>query len=375
MKISAMLEREDFYLILERTLAEHKDKIGIDDGKIKVGAVSRKDKLFVNTRLNAILAKHPSEAVEDYLKTEYHISGSLPRRLIVKAYLWTSTFFVPPFAQKSIRVNFKNHVVISNVLIYPCNKKIRLFDFNEGVVYTMLKDGFPSLYIDRETAFRLIRTEPFVPRIDQHYKGFYSERIINGKPLARINDKNLVDECKKKALQYILSMTDEADRIRVADYINVIKENCLDQLRQKSSFKESDFVKSIFETILSVNSDEEITLVTSHGDLQPGNIWIRDDGQIVIIDWETVKKRSRYYDYVALYFGLRKKNSYQRVIGQIMCSNEIQRMVDTCSLETITKVVLAEELAYQTEELISFPDNIGVKEYLQVLNEYKTIVL
>ena len=370
-----MLEREDFYPILEQTLAQYKEKIGVAGGEIKVRPVNNTDKLYVNVRLNAILAKNPSKTVRDYLKTEYRVSGSLVRRLMVKAYLWTSTHFVPTLAQKSIHISFGENTKISNILIYPCNKKIRMFDFTKGVVYTMLKKGFPSLYIDRETSFRLTRKEQFVPRIEQYSNGFYSESIIKGIPLARLYDEDVVKECKRKALQYVASMTDEDDRISVSDYINGIKANCLEQLHMKHSFVDSDLVEDIFDSLLNVDITEEISLVMSHGDFQPGNIWLSEDKQIVIIDWETVKKRSRYYDFVALYFDLRKKNSYQRVVEQIMSSNEIKGMGDTCSSETIAKVVLAEELAYQTEELISFPDNIGVKEYLQVLNEYKTIVL
>ena len=34
---------------------------------------------------------------------------------------------------------------------------------------------------------------------------------------------------------------------------------------------------------------------------------------------------------------------------------------------------MAEELAYQTEELISFPGEIGIKEYIKVLDTLKTL--
>ena len=35
--------------------------------------------------------------------------------------------------------------------------------------------------------------------------------------------------------------------------------------------------------------------------------------------------------------------------------------------------LMAEELAYQTEELISFPGEIGAKEYEAFINQIKTV--
>lgn len=375
MKITEMLKREDFYPILEQTLALYGEKIGIAESDLGVRNVNWRDSLYINVHLNALLSAHPSRSVKHYLYAEYNVSGPFMRRMIVKTYLWAATHFIPLFAQKSVRIAFRDNPDISNILIYPCNKKIRWFDFKKGIVFTFLKYGFPSLYIDREISFRLSRKESFVPRICQYGKGFYSERIICGKPLARIHDESHIELCKREALRCVVSMTDESKKIAVSEYIESIKENCLEQLRQKPSFIESDFVRDIFETVLHVNSDEEITLVMSHGDLQPGNIWVGKDNQIMVIDWETVKMRSCYYDFVALFYDLRKKRSYQRVAKLIASSNEIERVGDTCSLETIIKIVFAEELAYQTEELISFPGEIGINGYLQVLSEIKDMEL
>ena len=44
-----------------------------------------------------------------------------------------------------------------------------------------------------------------------------------------------------------------------------------------------------------------------------------------------------------------------------------------CSPESVAKIVMAEELAYQTEELISFPGEIGIKDYYKVIETFKTL--
>jgi hypothetical protein len=46
-----------------------------------------------------------------------------------------------------------------------------------------------------------------------------------------------------------------------------------------------------------------------------------------------------------------------------------------CSPTTVAKIVMTEELAYQTEELISFPDTIGMKEFKSVLETFKTLTI
>lgn len=46
-----------------------------------------------------------------------------------------------------------------------------------------------------------------------------------------------------------------------------------------------------------------------------------------------------------------------------------------CSIETVARIVLAEELVYQTEELISFPQDIGINKYTYILNKYTKLKL
>jgi len=374
MKISEMLEREDFYTILEQTLSNHRHVIHATDAPIKVVPVGVGCSMFVNSRLNAILSIHPSKAVKDYLKTEYNVSGSLQRRLAVKGYLWTSINFINKFAHKGIEVQFDKGANQDDILIYPCNKKIRLFDFNKGIVYSMLKFNFPSLYIDREIEFRLTHKESFIPQIEKTGNDYYSEKIINGVPLARINDLSFAESCKEKAYKLLMQLTKTDEIVNAQQYINSLKWNCLDQLKRKKIFLDSSIIDCIYDSLLTVEPTEQISLVISHGDLQPGNIWWDEDRkQIVIIDWETVKKRSRFYDHAALYYNLRREGTKQQVIERIKNSSHIASYTPQCSPISIAKIVMAEELAYQTEELISFPGEIGIKEYNQVIEQFKTL--
>lgn len=147
-------------------------------------------------------------------------------------------------------------------------------------------------------------------------------------------------------------------------------------LKQKPSFKDAAIVTCIFDSLFEVQPNEKLSLVISHGDFQPGNIWWdKDREQIVIIDWETVKLRSRFYDHAALYYNLRREGTEQQVIDSLKASSHIKAFTPMCSPSSVAKIVMAEELAYQTEELISFPGEIGIKEYNKVLDTFKTLKL
>lgn len=374
MKISAMLEREDFYSILQKTLEKNAACLGITSKHIQMGKGKKGRTLFINPKLNAILSASPAPAVIDFLKTEYNVGGSIYRQIAVKAYLWMATTFVRRFSHSSITFSYRHN--LNNLLIYPCNKKIRLFDFEQSIVYTVLKDGFPDTYIKRETAFRMERANDFIPGILEAKSHIYSEHIIQGRPLARINDTSFVEDCKKKAYELVLHLSTQKKIINAKDYIRRLALECKKALLQKPIYKDEKIVQKVFEYIASEMPNETIPLLLSHGDLQPGNIWMDDQrDRLVIIDWETVKERSPFYDYAALYWDLRKDKNMQRLYELVLSKSQQLSLKYQCAEKTIALTVLAEELAYQTEELESFPENIGIKEYEQVIDQYTHLKL
>ncbi len=366
-----MLKREDFYDILPKTLNKYADFLGIESGSVMVIDKGKKATLYVNENLNAIISPKPSRNVREYLKTEYSVGGSILRRMMVRAYLTASVSLVKDFSQKGL--SFKSELQLKDVLIYPCNKKIRLFDFASGAVHTVLKDGFPDNYIKRETAFRNATNASFVPKITRCGEGCYSEKIIcDGKPLARIHDTAYVEAKKKESLALLQSLTAKEERIGAKDYLDQLKARCLTMLGGKKGFQKGEGVKALFEKLQSGIEDCEINLVTSHGDFQPGNIWIDADGKVVIIDWETVKLRSPYYDYSALYCQLRNSGGLLYFCNRVLSNLHLSTMKDI-PVETVLRVILAEELEYQTEELLSFPSVMGIEFYERCINELTAI--
>lgn len=372
MKIPEMLQREDFYDILPKTLNKHAAFLGIAEGSVAVIEKGRRADLYVNERLNAIVSEKPSKDVKEYLYTEYSVGGGFLRRSAVATYLWAGTTLVRSLSQRGIVL--QSDLPLHDVLIYPCNKKIRLFDFSSGMVHTVLKDGYPDDYLKREVAFRQEMMSGFVPGVVKSSDGCYTECIIrNGKPLARIRDLIYVEKKKKESLDLLLSLTNTKEYTSSLDYITYLKARCLDLVSRKKGFDNALNVISAFDKLLATTQDCEFELVTSHGDFQPGNIWIDTNGRILIIDWETVKKRSPYYDYAALYCQLRNHGGLHNLCNRIS-ADQYMSSVKGIPVESIVNVILAEELEYQTEELLSLPNVVGLNQYNTFISELNTLL-
>lgn len=372
MKISEMLAREDFYSILPQTLNHYADFLGIEPGSVAVVGKGADAKLFVNEKLNAIIASKPSKQVKNYLRTEYTVGGNPLRKLAVAAYLTAAMTFVKSNAQRGLKIGFAQKT--DDILIYPCNKKIRLFDFKEGVVHTVLKEGFPDIYIKRETEFRLKNNAAFIPKITRNGDGCYSETIIrNGRPLARIQDAAFVEKKKSESLRLLTTLTVQPRKVDAKIYLLALKDRCLWMLAAKEGFNANERVAALFDGWLSKIQDCTVDLVVSHGDFQPGNIWIDESGKIVIIDWETVKERTPFYDYAALYCSLRNHGGLNNLCRRIRTDNHLST-IEGCPVDTVLALILAEELEYQTEELISFPGTMGIEMFMNRIIEFETII-
>lgn len=373
MKIYEMQQREDFYDLLPRTLNKYASFLGIEQGSVAVMDKGCVADLYVNEKLNAIISAKPSQNVKDYLRTEYAVNGSAVKKMMVNAYLTLSTAMVKRFSQRGLLL--ESSLPINDVLIYPCNRKIRLFDFASGLVYTVLKDGMPDIYINHEIKFRLNTDAPFVPKITNCGEGCYSEQIIkNGRPLARIQDESFVEEKKGESLDLLLSLTGDRERLSAKEYLYQIKERCMTMLRAKEGFDNESIVSGIFDKLNDSLHECEMELVISHGDFQPGNIWIDANGKIVIIDWETVKKRSPFYDYATLYCRLRNHGGLQHLCTRIK-ENEHLSTIYNCPVSSVLRIILAEELEFRTEELLNFPGTMGTDIYNDFITDLKSINL
>lgn len=341
MKISQMLEREDFYTINEETL---KSFFGANDKSREI--------LYIYPRLNAIVSKKPSKKIVEYLLCEYSVRGSRVKQIAVRAYVLCCMKSFGILSSKKCSIPKKN---CSDLLIYPCNKKYRIFDFEQNTVAVIGKYGFDNSDLQHEIEFRKRDDLPdFVLGFLSFNENGYKEKIIDGRPLARISENFEMFRCRAYKLlqQYGLSKQKE---ISSKEYVATLKIEILRLLNQKESNKNK--VEKLVKLLTSLIPEEgKVMLTFSHGDLQPGNIWIENGTEkIYIIDWESWGMRSTWYDKATLFQKLRP--------------GDIQEYLSGRELDLESVVVLLEDLVFHLHELNSLPANFGEEQFEKYCDE------
>ena len=347
MKISYMLKREDFYDINEKTLKNY-----YSDCKTE-------KRLYIYPELNAIVVSRPSRAVKRYLYTEYRVSGSFIKRLAVRAYAFVMLNSFGLFAARSIKLPTSAG---RNTLIYPCNKKYRIFDFDKNTVSVIPKVGFPVGDLKNEIDFRKSSDAEFVPSLISYTDNGYTEKIIDGYPVARAarREAELSDRAFSVWESYSARSRSTVDRGRYAGELLSETGMLLGELEASNKSVDSKRVLSLAEKL----SDEisaytgSVTLSLSHGDLQSGNVWVENGtDKIYIIDWESYGKRSAEYDKATLYGGIRRSDKF---------ADYVKVKDDTHA------TVLLEDLIFRLKELKSLPENFGAedfKRYVEILED------
>lgn len=345
MKISYMLKREDFYQINQKTLNQYYH----DKGKSR--------KLYIYPELNAIVTARPSSQVKNYLYTEFKVKGKILKKLLVFLYARTFINSKGLLSSKScvIHGDFSD-----DCLIYPCNKKIRIFDFAQGTVRVVPKHGFPDDDIKREIKFRTSQSAAFIPEILSYSENEYCETIIDGYPLARAQKEYFeLKETAWKIWQEYAAPTVES--VFSKDYAVLLHSQFVQQTeRAKAKLKTINWEaltgleNSVYQSISA--EDAVIQIGLSHGDLQPGNIWIENRTQkIFIIDWEAYGTRSIWYDECTLNCKIRMSAKLQ----------EFARGKDFKH-----NIVLYEDLIFRLTELNNMPLNYNSESF----NEYIAVV-
>lgn len=346
MKISYMLKRESFYEINEKTLGAYYHGQG------------KQKKLYIYPELNAIVTARPSKKVKKYLYTEYRVSGSLLRRIAVRLYAGVMLNSCGLFASKKIKINTSAD---KNTLIYPCNKKYRIFDFENNTVSVTPKYGFPTGDLDNEIAFRSQNDADFIPKLALFSDNGYTEAIIDGYPIARAGERQaeLCDRAYNIWKSYIGGSLEKIPSVRYAQILEDELSSIINKLTELKKDVDIFLLRSVMDSVLSDlrANDCEIEVGLSHGDLQSGNIWVeRGTDKIYIIDWESYGKRSVYYDKAALYDNIRKKEGVRLYMKE---------------RDTVHSTVLAEDIIFRTKELLNLPENFGTDAVNEFLFELK----
>jgi len=379
MTISDLQRRENFYEINNKTLEKYFSEINRITHRVKICGGSptystNKSYFFVYPRINAIVTRDSSREVREYIYKECSNNPNLLKRFAI--YLYTRLLLKSKgkFLDKCISIEPKTKDE-NSLLIFPGNKKIKIFNFKKNYIDNIIKESFNDYCFKRELDFRLNNTKyDFVLGIERYSNRWYREKIIDGVSLPRISDKNkhkLFKENVNKLLDLLQKDTEK--EIEMGEYINIlvsrIKEEShkLEDKSEKFNFerKLEKFVMFLVDMI--ANKKDIILLSLSHGDMQEGNVIIRRvDDKIFIVDWETWDERTIWYDKLMFNCNLRNNYKFEGNLRKylfnykdIICEGRDNIFTaDLNRRKAIAIIFILEDLLWQIEESNNFPGEI-----------------
>lgn len=377
MKIKELRQREAFDEILVATLTDYY----VSASNESSSTLDKRD-FYIYPFLNVLVRPKPDKRVKQYILREYTVNGATFRNLFAKLYIDMALNFPGLFTGvKKMRLPVHDGDKLSAQMIFPCNKKIRIFDFEKGEVAVLNKQGFPTESIDTEIKFRKENKSVHVPRILRGSSAAYVEHIIKGVPLARM-DRSTSEflTLRKKALHIVQeSLVKERESIGLNQYVGWMQaemERTIMKLKERFPALAEAF-QSCFQRLSKQLKDSQrpLSLLLSHGDLHPGNVWIEQGSQkIVIIDWETVSKRSVWYDRFTLFGPLRDVGGIEGLLQGKYDLEAMDLIGDHQGFthNEILSLVLLEDMKFRVDDYTALPGEMGrddLNDYLTGLNQ------
>ncbi|PQD96175.1 hypothetical protein CYL18_06125 [Pradoshia eiseniae] len=377
MKISQMVKRENFYLINERTLEKYFLQYINRNFTISTKKATKHSDLYVFPNLNAIISKRTSPEIKNYLFTEYSVKGSIIRRMMVKLYLILCFKFPVLFSQFGINIDGSvDSLNFNDILVYPCNRKIRIFNFKTNTVDVIVKDGFSNESILNEIKVRSTVNEDFILPIINSTDNLYREKIIDGTPLARITSEKDYKRYLENTLE-CMRMLESSTRqdVHIVLYVNRLQKEIKSKLENNKlkSKIPTDVVDNVLKKLLEncLEYDGVISISLSHGDLQHGNVWIENNTEkIYIIDWESAKYRSVWYDRFLLMNGARMDDNIFHLMQESNI-NDFYKFDDIhqiSSRKSLASLIALEDIDYRINETIDLPKDYGISELKTYFN-------
>lgn len=387
MTISDLQRRENFYEINNKTLEKYFSEINRLSHYVKICVhkstySANKSYFFVYPRINAIVTKDNSVEVKKYIFKEFSNNPNLLKRCAIYFYTRLLLKSRGIFSDKCISIEPKIKDE-NSLLIFPGNKKIKIFNFKENYIDNIVKESFIDHCFNKELDFRLNNTKyDFVLGVERYSNRWYREKIIDGVSLPRISNKNkhkLFKESVNKILD--LLQEDSEKKIEMGEYINTL----INRIKEESYKLEDKSEKFNFERKLErfviylvgkiVNKKDVVLLSLSHGDMQEGNVIIRKtDEKIFIVDWETWSERCIWYDKLMFNYNLRNiykfinnLKNYLFNYKDIICEGRDGIFTaDLNQRKVIVIIFILEDLLWQIKESNNFPYGIvsnSVKKY------------
>lgn len=374
MNISAMLERESFYNVLFETIRSYFRQVhGVE---VDVGFNKTEDckKLYLYYVPSFIAGKEITKGMRKFLYSEYNIRGSMLKYFIGKLGVFAVTVTHGIAANKRFYIG-PAKAVNKPIFILPCNRSIRFFDFKNDCVDCVVKESYRSDYMENQIQFRLSNDYFFVPKVVEYGFRWYRERIMHGNPLARVRNYSAYKKGTAEALAYMgIVAKDTIQYVDCREYVrNLIDhiESMLEKFMNNGACDDGVFASYIACAMRGTEqSNFYIPTVLSHGDLQSGNIWVTEEGNTIIYDWETNGRRSVWYDPATLLWKLHSGSfdiDIHRMVQKdkrFMINDEKQDYAKS-QLNTIAWIIMLENVTFYLSDILQLPVQFGKQSFQQ----------
>lgn len=372
MTIQEMEERENIYPIIEETLKRFYKEVYDKEIEIKVERKHAFQRLLVYPRIGFIIPIFPSWNVMREMFDYFNVRGSLVKKVIAWSYILLCICTFGLFAKYSIRMSDYS-MIHKNVLIIPNNRKIRIHDYSKKQGFAILKTNFDSACFKTEVDIRRNQKFEFILPVERVGRDYYSEQLLIGCGLVRMPPKKQ-EKYRKRAIDGLFDIyRASVMTYEVSSYIT----GCCDDARnlikdivktKPIDKKQVDLVENIIVYVESHCKDYKGSIIhtcITHGDLQGANIHIdKDNDKVYVIDWETAKRRSVFYDLITIYKNTRREG----FLAELISDHQIQVVKDEienreASWSTDERIIILaymiEDLAFYLEEISHLPGITG----------------
>lgn len=364
MRIAEMIAREDFFTILENTLNTYfrlvrnaDDAFSYEEGP--------GEKLIINAKLGFISRFPAPRGLLTFLNGEYNIRGNFAKYLAGHAAA-TLIWAFPQLGQtRTCRI--AKGLLGKNAFIYPQNRSVRIFDYESGQVDCIVKSGFSDKYFNNQLQFRLAHRYDFMVPLSAHGDIWFREPILDGHPLARTKNGKAYQKGLDDAVRGIRRLAEDTrSEVCASEYAQALLADIEPKLRRAAGEKQIQYSEPLLHTAQAaaeiLSRSDTVELCLGHGDFQSGNIWVDPSGKTYIYDWETVGRRSVWYDSAVLNYSLRRAYGWKSLLdcaapeAMRACEQSKRVAPDYAAMKS---AVWLEDILFYLDDLLELPGTSG----------------
>ncbi len=381
MKIDAMILREDFYKINEATLETYFREVKKKQVSVKTQRWGGRNCMVVYSHLGVITTRRPGWKSLKFLLDEYNLRNRALKNIFAKMYVCACIFSLGLMSQSAVSLSDKEEIS-STVLIFPANRKLRIYNFEAGYVDAIVKDAFTLKYFRTELSYRLHAEFDFVPRIIDYGENWYREQILPGQPLARIRKESLYQKCLTDVVENMgkLVQSSTIKHLEAKEYAGGLYAEIHSQLelaKERKGIRSYSIVSRIAEIAFRQASqlNKKVPVAPSHGDLQSGNVWVDTTAEkTYIIDWETYGWRSVWYDCATILLSILRAGKLKEMmekretdaVREALFRNDA---VKEYRMNSVMGILVLEDILFYLEDMLELPESWGADIFDRIAGE------